>query len=146
MTKNVLVAIQDRLWIAPAVMILPAFVFWTPIYCAIAGAIEYNAALALVGTAGYLIPYLSMCTGRRLFPFKPLKASFYPLVVVPVFCCMALRFFLYLVRGEVAWRGRSIRVARWAARLSERMAFNEEIGNNVLANHSRAAIDAALDS
>ena len=40
MTKNVLVAIQGRFWLAPAVMVLPLFVFWTPLYCAIAGLIE----------------------------------------------------------------------------------------------------------
>ena len=44
----------------------------------------------LTGTAGYLIPYASMWSGCRLFPFHPLKALFYPLVVIPVFCCMAL--------------------------------------------------------
>ena len=37
MTKNVLIAIEGRLWLAPAVMVLPMFAFWTPIYCAIAG-------------------------------------------------------------------------------------------------------------
>ena len=91
-------------------MLLPVFAFWTPIYCAVAGVLEKDAALALVGTVGYIIPYASMWSARRLFPFKPLKALFYPLVAVPVFCCMARALFLYLVRGEVAWRGRSIRV------------------------------------
>jgi GT2 family glycosyltransferase len=110
MTKNVLIAIQGRLWLAPAVMLLPVFAFWTPIYCAVAGVLEKDAVLALVGTVGYIIPYASMWSARRLFPFKPLKALFYPLVAVPVFCCMARALFLYLVRGEVAWRGRSIRV------------------------------------
>ena len=46
MTKNVLIGIEGRLWFAPFVMVLPAFAFWTPIYCAIAGVIENNAALA----------------------------------------------------------------------------------------------------
>jgi hypothetical protein len=110
MTKNVLVAIEGRLWLAPFVMILPIFVFWTPLYCAIAGLIETNPSLIITGTAGYLIPYASMWSGRRLFPFHSLKALLYPLVVIPVFCCMARALYLYLIRGEVAWRGRSIRV------------------------------------
>ncbi len=110
MTKNILIGLQGRFWLAPAVMVLPLFVFWTPIYCAIAGVLENDAALAAVGAAGYVAPYASMWSGRRLFPFKPLKALFYPLVIVPVFCCMARALFLYLVRGQVAWRGRSIRV------------------------------------
>jgi glycosyltransferase involved in cell wall biosynthesis len=110
MTKNVLIAIQGRLWLAPFVMVLPVFVFWTPIYCAIAGVMENNAALAAVGAAGYIMGYAAMWPGRRLFPFNPLKALLYPLVVVPVICCMARALYLYLVRGEVAWRGRSIRV------------------------------------
>jgi GT2 family glycosyltransferase len=110
MTKNVLIAIEGRLWLAPAVMVLPMFAFWTPIYCAIAGVVESDPALAIVGAAGYVIPYASMWSGRRLFPFHPLKALCYPLVAVPVFCCMARALYLYLMRGEIAWRGRSIRV------------------------------------
>jgi GT2 family glycosyltransferase len=110
MTKNVLIAIHGRFWLAPAVMLLPILAFWTPPYCAIAGLIEADAKLALVGAAGYAIPYASMWSARRLFPFHPLKALLYPLVAIPVICCMARALFLYLVRGEVAWRGRSIRV------------------------------------
>ncbi len=110
MTKNVLIAIQGRLWLAPAVMVLPILAFWTPLYCAIAGLVEADTMLALVGAAGYLIPYASMWSSRRLFPFHPLKALLYPLVAIPVICCMGRALFLYLIRGEVAWRGRSIRV------------------------------------
>ena len=110
MTKNVLIAINGRLWLAPAVMLLPILAFWTPLYCAFVGLIEADAKLALVGAAGYIIPYASMWTSRRLFPFHPLKALLYPLVAVPVIFCMGRALFLYLVRGEVAWRGRSIRV------------------------------------
>ena len=110
MTKNILIAIQGRLWLAPGVMALPILAFWTPLYCVIAGLIEADTKLALVGVAGYLIPYASMWSSRRLFPFHPLKAILYPLVAIPVICCMGRALFLYLVRGEVAWRGRSIRV------------------------------------
>jgi hypothetical protein len=86
------------------------FAFWTPLYCFVAGVIESDPALALLGLSGYLIPYASMWSGRRLFPFNPWKALLYPLVAVPVFCCMARALYLYVVRGEVAWRGRSIKV------------------------------------
>jgi chlorobactene glucosyltransferase len=110
MTKNILLGLHGRLWLAPAVMVLPLFVFWTPIYCAIAGVLERDAALALAGVAGYVIGYGSLWSGRRLFPFHPLKALLFPLVVIPVACCMSRALFLYLVRGEVAWRGRTIRV------------------------------------
>ncbi len=110
MTKNILIGIEGRLWLAPFVMVLPIFVFWTPIYCAVSGVKEMNPPLAFVGAAGYFMGYASMWSGRRLFPFHPLKALLYPLVVVPVICCMARALYLYLVRGEVAWRGRSIRV------------------------------------
>jgi hypothetical protein len=110
MTKNVLIAIEGRLWLAPFVMVLPIFAFWTPLYCTIAGVTENNIGLALVGATGYIVGYSAIWTGHRIFRFHPLKALLYPLVVVPVICCMARALFLYLVRGEVAWRGRSIRV------------------------------------
>jgi len=115
MTKNILIGIHGRLWLAPFVMILPIFAFWTPIYCAIAGVIEADASLLTAGAAGYLIPYASMWSARRVFPLRPIKALFYPLVAIPVFCCMARALYLYLIRGEVAWRGRSIRVRETGA-------------------------------
>jgi glycosyltransferase involved in cell wall biosynthesis len=110
MTKNILIGIGGRLWLAPAVMLLPLFAFWTPLYCAVAGLMESNTSLLLTGAAGYLIPYASMWSGRKLFPHNPWKTMLYPLVVIPVICCMARALYLYVLRGEVAWRGRSIRV------------------------------------
>ena len=49
MTKNMLIAIKGRLWLAPAVMVLPIFGFWTPLYCLVAGVLEADAALAHPG-------------------------------------------------------------------------------------------------
>ena len=77
MTKNILIGIRGRLWLAPAVMVLPIFAFWIPLYCLVAGVVEANAALALLGAAGYLITYASIWSGRRLFPFHPVKAMLY---------------------------------------------------------------------
>ncbi len=110
MTKNILVGLHGRFWLAPAVMLLPILVFWMPIYCAIAGVLEQNAILALAGVAGYVIAYASIWSGRRLFPFHPVKALLFPLVCIPVFCCMSRALYLYVARGEVAWRGRTIRI------------------------------------
>ena len=78
MTKNVLIAIDGRLWLAPAVMVLPMFAFWTPLYCSLAGLLEADRSLLVTGAAGYIIPYASMWSGRRIFPSHPLKALLLP--------------------------------------------------------------------
>ena len=51
MTKNILEGLGGRFWLAPAVILLPVFVFWTPLYCAVAGAIEGNPLLITVPRA-----------------------------------------------------------------------------------------------
>jgi len=110
MTKNILIGIHGRFWLAPAVILLPVFVFWTPVFCVLAGAAERNAPLALTGAAVYGIQYASVCTGRRLFRFSLLKVVLFPLVAIPVICCMTRAYYLYAYRGAVEWRGRTIRV------------------------------------
>jgi glycosyltransferase involved in cell wall biosynthesis len=110
MTKNVLEGLGGRFWLAPAVILLPIFVFWTPLYCALAGAIEGNTVLVTVAASTYALQYAMIWSARSLFQFQPAKALLFPLVAIPVFCCMVRAFYLYSLRGAVDWRGRTIRV------------------------------------
>jgi glycosyltransferase involved in cell wall biosynthesis len=110
MTKNVLEGLGGRLWLAPFVMLLPVFVFWVPIFCALQGAAEANAILVLAGAATYGIQYANLWCGRRLFRFHPAKALLFPLVAIPVLSCLGWALYLYVCRGAVQWRGRTIRV------------------------------------
>ena len=110
MTKNILVGIHGRYWLAPAVIALPIFVLWTPLYCAFAGAAEGNVALtlassglrdsiwdALPGTpavslqSSQITPVPARCPAGRLLHDPPL--------LVPL-----------RVSWRVAWRGRTVRV------------------------------------
>jgi glycosyltransferase involved in cell wall biosynthesis len=110
MTKNVLEGLGGRLWLAPAVILLPIFVFWTPLYCALAGAIEGNRALVTIAVCTYALQYAIIWSGRNLFEFRPAKALLFPLVAIPVLCCMVRALYLYSLKGAVEWRGRTIRV------------------------------------
>ncbi len=110
MTKNILVGIHGRYYLAPAVILLPIFVYWIPVYCAIAGAAERNITLALAGMAVYALQYATLLSSRRLFRFSLIKVLLFPLVVIPVVFCMTRAFYLYMCRGAVEWRGRTIRV------------------------------------
>jgi glycosyltransferase involved in cell wall biosynthesis len=110
MTKNILEGLNGRFWLAPAVILLPIFVFWTPLYCALAGAIEGNLVLVTVATITYALQYAMIWSGRSLFQFQPAKALLFPLVAIPVFCCMVRALYLYSLKGAVEWRGRTIRV------------------------------------
>jgi len=110
MTKNILEGLRGRLWMAPLVMLLPVFVFWTPVVCAIAGFWEARTSLVLMALGTYAIQYAATWAGHRLFQFRPLKALLFPLVAVPVICCMGRALYLYTQHGAVQWRGRTIRV------------------------------------
>jgi glycosyltransferase involved in cell wall biosynthesis len=109
-TKNILTGLGGRFWLAPAVLILPVLVFWTPLYCAVAGACEHDPVLFIAGVATYALQLVMIWWGRRLFEFHPGKALLFPLVVIPVTCCMVRALYLYSRRGAVEWRGRTIQV------------------------------------
>ncbi len=110
MTKNVLVALNGRLWLAPLVVLLPVLVFSVPIYCVVAGLVERNPLLAIAGASTYLLQYATFWMGRGLLRFHPGKALLFPLCALPVICCMARALYLYVFEGAVQWRGRTVRV------------------------------------
>jgi glycosyltransferase involved in cell wall biosynthesis len=116
MTKNILTGLGGRYWLAPAVILLNVLIVWTPIFCAVAGAWEQNAALAIAGVATYLLQLVIIWSGRRVFQFHAGKALLFPLVVIPVTCCMVRALYLYLRRGAVEWRGRTVPVRGSRAR------------------------------
>jgi len=110
MTKNILEGLRGRFWLAPAVMLLPVLVFGTPLVCIVFGILERNLLLFLAGLATYALQYAMLWSGRKLFSFHPGKALFFPLVAIPTICCLAKALYLYSCRGEVHWRGRTVRV------------------------------------
>jgi hypothetical protein len=110
MTKNILIGLHGRLWMAPLHIALPAIVNWTPIVCVVSGVVERNALLLVAGMTTYAIQYGLLWASRRLFTFQPAKALLFPLVIVPVACCMTRAFYLHFFRGAVHWRGRTIRI------------------------------------
>ena len=60
--------------------------------------------------AVYALQYATLLSSRRLFRFSLIKVLLFPLVVIPVVLCMTRAFYLYMYRGAVEWRGRTIRV------------------------------------
>jgi glycosyltransferase involved in cell wall biosynthesis len=109
-TKNILASLNGRYWLAPAVMALPILVFWVPLWCVAAGWLESDWTLFGAGVIGYLLQYGLLFSGGNLFRFDPVRAAFFPLVAVSVAVCIMKALYLYLWRGELNWRGRSIRV------------------------------------
>ena len=109
-TKNILAPLGERLWLAPAVMLLPVLVFWTPLLAVAVGVWARNEWLVLAGAATYAIQYGVLWTGRGVVRFHPGKALLFPLVAVAVICCLARAFYLITVMGAISWRGRTIRI------------------------------------
>jgi hypothetical protein len=110
MTKNILAGLNGRLWLAPVVVLLAAFVVWTPILAVVIGAAAGETALLLAGLATYALQYGTMLRGRDVLDFHRGKALFFPLVALVVACCMARAPYYRFVRGSVLWRGRAVRV------------------------------------
>ena len=88
MTKNILVGLGGRLWLAPAVILLPVLVFWTPVFCVAAGLVEQDFALVAAGVGTYALQLATLWTGRSLFQFHPVKVLLFPLVAIPCAFCM----------------------------------------------------------
>jgi glycosyltransferase involved in cell wall biosynthesis len=110
MTKNILEGLHGRFWLAPLVMFLPVLVYWTPLLAAIVAVRDVRPGLLGLAVGTYGLQYATIAAGHRLFRFRPQKALLFPLVVLPVFCCMARALFLYARHGAVHWRGRTIPV------------------------------------
>jgi chlorobactene glucosyltransferase len=110
MTKNVLMGLNGRLWLAPLVVLLQLLVFGVPLYCVVSGIARGDMLLAIAGAATYALQYATFWMGRELFRFHPAKALLFPLCAIPVICCMGRALYLYTVEGAVQWRGRTVRV------------------------------------
>jgi Glycosyl transferase family 2 len=110
MTKNILEGLNGRLWLAPAVILLPALVFWTPVVCAVVGLVEGDRPLVIAGVATYAIQLAMLWSARSLFQFHPGKSLLFPLVAIPNAFCMIRALYLYILKGAVEWRNRTIPV------------------------------------
>jgi hypothetical protein len=110
MTKNILIGLGDRLWLAPLVILLPMLVFWTPVFCMIAGLAERDTVLLAAGAGSYVLQLATLWMGRPLCQFHPVKVLLFPLVAVPCALCMVRALYLYSLKGAVAWRGRTVQV------------------------------------
>ena len=109
-TKNVLSRLHGRIWLAPFLLLWPLVVFWTPVVAIVVGAWKGHAAVFLAGCAAYVALYASLWPSRSLFRFHPLKALFFPLVVISLWRCLLRAFYHYVAWGSIVWRGRAVKV------------------------------------
>jgi len=109
-TKNVLLAVEGRTWLAVPQIFLAAFLFMTPLVAFAAGILQNDLILSIIGGAVYVLQYASLFLMRRLVDFQPLKAIFFPLVVIVATCTISRALFYYYVKGAILWRGRTIKM------------------------------------
>jgi len=108
-TKNILTAVEDHVWLALPLMLLAIMQYWTPVLALLLGVVIPNPLLLIAGLITYGIQYIGFFTVQRILRFDPLKLLFFPLVAIVGACCI-LRALYYHARGEITWRGRTIRV------------------------------------
>jgi glycosyltransferase involved in cell wall biosynthesis len=76
-TKNILVAVEGRLWLAIPLIVLGVLQNLVPLSAVALGLLKNNGPLLLIGVATYGIQYFSFFTVRRLLLFNPLKLLFF---------------------------------------------------------------------
>jgi chlorobactene glucosyltransferase len=108
-TKNILTAVEDRIWLALPLMLLAILQYWTPVLALVIGAFTASPVLIVIGLLTYGIQYVSFFTVRRILRFHPYKLLLFPLVAIVGACCIT-RALYYHVRGEIRWRGRTLKV------------------------------------
>ncbi|MBW2412419.1 MAG: glycosyltransferase [Deltaproteobacteria bacterium] len=108
-TKNILTAVEDRVWLAVPLMLLAFLQYWTPVLAMVLAVLNPSPLLLIVGFCTYGIQYMGFFTVRRILRFDPLKLLFFPLVAIVGACCIS-RALYYRARAEITWRGRTIRV------------------------------------
>ena len=108
-TKNILLAVEGRLWLAIPLIILGIVQNWTPLFSFAVGVTHGNGLLLSAGLVTYGIQYLSFFSVRRLLHFHPCKLLFFPLSAIVATCCI-VRALFYNARGAIFWRGREIKV------------------------------------
>jgi hypothetical protein len=109
-TKNILAGLGARVWLAPVTMVLPFVVFWPPLITGAVGVARRDPVLITAGFGCYATEYVCLLAGREIFPLRPLKVLFFPLVAINVFCCMGRALYYRVARGAVMWRGRALPV------------------------------------
>ena len=108
-TKNILTAVEDQVWLAVPLMLLAFFQYWTPVLAMVLGVLIPSPLLLIFGFCTYSIQYIGFFTVRRILRFDALKLLFFPLVAIVGACCIT-RALYYHARGEITWRGRTIKV------------------------------------
>ena len=108
-TKNILLVIEESIWLAPLIPFYTFLLFWLPLYLLAKGIWQQDLLLAGAGLSVYLVQYLSLFITRGLFSFRPLKALAFPLAAAVVAYCLSRAYVLRL-QGKIEWRGRTIRI------------------------------------
>lgn len=108
-TKNILMAVEGRWWLAIPMVALGIIQYWTPLLAITLGIFAPSFLLIIVGLGTFGLQYFSFFSVRRVLHFRPLKLLFFPLSVVVAACCMGKAFY-HLQKGTISWRGREIKV------------------------------------
>jgi glycosyltransferase involved in cell wall biosynthesis len=108
-TKNILLVIEESIWLGPLIPLYTFLLFWLPLFLLVKGLWQQDLLLAGAGFGVYLVQYLSLFVTRGIFSFRPLKALAFPLSAVVVAYCLSRAYVLRL-QGKIDWRGRIIRV------------------------------------
>ena len=108
-TKNILTAVGDHVWLAVPLMLLAFLQYWTPVLALVLGVLFTSPLLLVAGFCTYAIQYAGFFSVRRLLDFNATKLLFFPLVAFAGACCITRALYFH-ARGEISWRGRTIKV------------------------------------
>ena len=113
-TKHLLGTVQNCIWLAPILAILPLLMYGTLVFGVVYGIIHQWLLLAGLSFLTMAIHYLALLLTRPNNRFNAIKALLFPCMSVQFAASCLRATYLYLVRGRFQWRGRetNIRAAR----------------------------------
>lgn len=109
-TKNVLSGLRGRYWLAPAALLAWIAIYSGPAAAIVAGLFAERIGLVLFGSGVYAAQCLQLVVARDWLELRWWKAIAFPLCSLSVACCMTRAWLLYMARGAIYWRNRSVRV------------------------------------
>jgi GT2 family glycosyltransferase len=108
-SKNIIAALDNKVWVALPATFMVAALFLTGPIAAAAGAVAGDPRVALAGLALYGLQLLTLLTTRSWHTFPLWKLPTFPSVALIYTASIARALYNEWVHGSVEWRGRRVR-------------------------------------
>lgn len=111
-TKHLLGLVQNALWLAPILAILPALMYGTLLFAVGYGIVQQQYATAIVASGALAIHYIALLMTRPANEFNPITALAFPFMAIQFAASCLRAMYLLVAKGAFSWRGRTTELTR----------------------------------